>query len=426
MTDFYSKFISSFKRRGLVGNILTLVAGTTVAHAISVLISPILTRLFSPEEFGEFALYMSIVSVSSVVVTGRYELAIILPKCEKDALRIMMLSLILTFFISIILLVCLIVFYPAITSTLNVQDGRLLLFAVISVFLNGVYQNFYYWSNRQCSYKTMSSSKITQILGSSVVQVLGGIAGFGVVSFISGNILGLILSTKRLLRNFKKGENWFLELKLEKLKECAVRYVNFPKFLILAHFMNSLSHQVPVILFSSYYGVGVVGYLALVQRVLKIPLVMIGGAVGQVFRQRASREYIENKECKSSYLKTLFGLTAISLPGFSVLYFAAPSLIVFVFGEQWGDSAVYARYLLPMYFFQFISSPLSSMYMIAEKQKHDIFLQTLILIGTAISISLGNKFGADIDSIMYYSLFSSLVYIGNLFVTYNFSLGKKD
>jgi len=37
-------------------NVLTLMTGTTIAQAIPIAISPILTRIYTPEDFGVFAL----------------------------------------------------------------------------------------------------------------------------------------------------------------------------------------------------------------------------------------------------------------------------------------------------------------------------------------------------------------------------------
>ena len=90
-------------------NVLTLMTGTTIAQAIPIAISPILTRIYAPEDFGMFALYMSVASIISVIATGRYELAIMLPKKDEDAVNIVALSIIISFFVSFISL--LIVFF---------------------------------------------------------------------------------------------------------------------------------------------------------------------------------------------------------------------------------------------------------------------------------------------------------------------------
>ncbi|MCL2412727.1 MAG: hypothetical protein FWC98_01150, partial [Bacteroidales bacterium] len=73
-------------------NFLTIGFGTTIAQSIPILVAPLLTRLFSPEDFGVFANYMAMLGFLVVVNTGQYQLGIILPKVHKDAVNIAILS----------------------------------------------------------------------------------------------------------------------------------------------------------------------------------------------------------------------------------------------------------------------------------------------------------------------------------------------
>ena len=74
-------------------NVLTLMTGTSIAQAIPIAISPILTRIYTPEDFGVFALYMAIATVVSVIATGRYETAIMLPKKDSEAINLFIVSI---------------------------------------------------------------------------------------------------------------------------------------------------------------------------------------------------------------------------------------------------------------------------------------------------------------------------------------------
>jgi len=85
-------------------NVLTLMTGTTIAQAIPIAISPVLIRIYTSEDFGVFALYMSIASILSVVATGRYEMAIMLPKKDSDAINVVVLSMIISFLLVLYLL----------------------------------------------------------------------------------------------------------------------------------------------------------------------------------------------------------------------------------------------------------------------------------------------------------------------------------
>ena len=138
-------------------NVLTLMTGTTIAQAIPIAISPILTRIYTPEDFGMFALYMSIASIIAIVATGRYELAIMLPKKDEDAINIVALSIIISFFVSFISLLIVFIFNTQITNILgNPEISIWLYFIPLTVLLTGIYQSFNYWSNRKKQYKRLA------------------------------------------------------------------------------------------------------------------------------------------------------------------------------------------------------------------------------------------------------------------------------
>ena len=100
-------------------NVLTLMTGTTIAQAIPIAISPILTRIYTPEDFGVLALFVAITTIFGTIANARYELAIMLPKKDEDAINIFALGFIITCFISLILLILVLVFNDYFTKLLG-------------------------------------------------------------------------------------------------------------------------------------------------------------------------------------------------------------------------------------------------------------------------------------------------------------------
>jgi len=72
-------------------SVLALVGGTTLAQALSFLFSPIQTRLFSPEVFGELSVFTSITGIVGIIICLRYELAIVLPKDDDEGFALLLL-----------------------------------------------------------------------------------------------------------------------------------------------------------------------------------------------------------------------------------------------------------------------------------------------------------------------------------------------
>ena len=102
-------------------NVLTLMTGSTLSQAISIAVSPILTRLYKPEDFGLYAIFVAIITIIGTIASGRYELAIILPKKEEDAINIFGLGILITIFMTVLTAILVFVFNDSIVYLLNNQ-----------------------------------------------------------------------------------------------------------------------------------------------------------------------------------------------------------------------------------------------------------------------------------------------------------------
>ncbi|HIB85036.1 MAG TPA: translocase, partial [Chromatiaceae bacterium] len=177
-------------------NVITLMTGTTLAQAIPIAISPILTRLYTPEDFGVLALYMAVTALVSAIATGRYELAIMLPKNDVDAANIVALTITVTSMISLVTLSVVMIYNTEITLLLgNPEISNWLYIVPLTVFLTGVYQSLNYWSNRKKHYKRLSTSRVLQSgTGAGASLSMGG-AGFSSGGLIIGQIVGQSVAT---------------------------------------------------------------------------------------------------------------------------------------------------------------------------------------------------------------------------------------
>ena len=91
------------KNAEFIRSVGVLAGGTAVAQLIPVLITPVLTRLWSPEAFGGLATYIAVVSILGMVSLGRLDMALMLPKKNDDALRIIEFSLLISITFALLL-----------------------------------------------------------------------------------------------------------------------------------------------------------------------------------------------------------------------------------------------------------------------------------------------------------------------------------
>jgi len=154
-------------------NVLTLMTGTVVAQAIPIAISPILTRIYSPEEFGLFALFFAILSILSVLANGRYENAVMLPKKDSDAINIFALGFIINTFLSLFLLVIVVLFNDDFTRLLGNDDIAIWLYFIpIALFFTGLFNILNSFNNRQKNYKDIADAMVMKSMVLAVVQIL--------------------------------------------------------------------------------------------------------------------------------------------------------------------------------------------------------------------------------------------------------------
>ena len=349
-------------------NVLTLMTGTSIAQAIPIAISPILTRIYTPEDFGMFALYMSVASIFSVVATGRYELAIMLPKKDEDAVNIMVLSIIIAFFVSLITFLIVFIFNTQITRLLgNPEISNWLYFIPVTVLLTGIYQSLNYWSNRKKQYKRLATSRVVQSATTATTNLGMGFGGFGSSGLILGGVLGQGLASFVLGKMIWKEDRYRLK-SFSKLRIFALskKFIKFPKFNLPNALIDSFRLSGISILIAKFFTTSTLGQFSLAWKMIQLPISLLGSSISQVFFQKIAIE--EKYKLYVIIVKFINRATIIALPLFVLIYIFSEKLFVFIFGIDWELAGKMASVMSPWLFFNFITSPLSTIFIKINKQ----------------------------------------------------------
>tara|TARA_R110002051_G_scaffold285230_1_gene347446 strand:- start:2491 stop:3702 length:1212 start_codon:yes stop_codon:yes gene_type:complete len=377
--------------------------GTTIAQAIPLAITPILTRLYTPEDFGVLALFMAITAVLGGVANGKYEPAIMLPKSNKDALNIVYLSVIIASCFSLVLLLTIVLFKNWIV--LRLDEPKIepwLYFVPIAVFSLGLYNAFLVYNNRLKLYKDISISSISKAGGQSLTQVVFGLFKVGAGGLIIGQIVSYFTGNLVLVRNTFKNNSFKETVDKAVIKKMAGKYKKFPFFSLPSFFINSINLNVIHFLIASIFSVTTLGFYSLTQRMIGIPSRVLGSSIGQVYFQRASEKYNENRITSSIFLQTLKKLLLIGFPIFIVGYFVVEPVFSFVFGEEWRIAGTYAKIIIPLAFIRFMSSTLSVTAIIHNKQQYGLFINMLLLVTTIGMFLYAKTTGLDFEDLLTY------------------------
>lgn len=384
-------------------NVLTLMIGTTIAQVIPIATSPIFTRIYSPKDFGVFALYVAVVSMISVIATCRYEIAIMLPVNDYDSINIAVLSGIIAFIVSIVTFLITFFLNSEFIQILdNPKIAKWLYLTPLSIFLLGLYQILVYWSNRKKQFKRVAISKIVQTLCATFASLVFGFCGIGEGGLIGGWVIGQVIVTTILAWQTFGIDKWNKEyVSMKRIIKNAKEYADFLKINSLHALTDVLQSNGVIFLISTFFGSTILGIYSLSMRILDTPFSMIGTSIAQVFYQKAVEIY--NKEADIDFLlkKMILNLSLISLPIFTGLFFFAPLIFTLLFGENWKDAGVYVRILSPWFYLKFIGTTISHIPVIINKQKQAFYFSSFGNVLIILSILCGSYFTRDIKITFY-------------------------
>ncbi|KAF0279731.1 oligosaccharide flippase family protein [Spiribacter aquaticus] len=393
-----------------IRSVSILAGGTAAGQIIVVAASPVLTRLYSPEDFGLLAVFASLLGILGVVASLRFELAIPLPESDDEAASLTVLSLLVVVGMALLATAIVIPWRAPIAAAVNaplLEDYIWLL--PLGLFLMGVYQVFNYWAIRTKSYPAIARTKLTQAVSMIAVQI-GGYA-LGPVSLLLGRAFGQAAGTSTLgSLAFVSRREAFRKVTLSGVYKAAARYCNFPLYSSWAGLLNAGGSQIPPILFSAFYSAGAAGLYILAHRVIAMPMTLVGSAIADVFMPNAI-DAVREARLRDSVASLQRQLAWIALPPAALLFVAAPEAFRVAFGADWEQAGYMIRWLTPMLVLQFVVSPLSRIFVVLQRQRLSLLLQAnlfLLRLGCFVLIWF---FSPDLlDAVIWFGLVSSLGY----------------
>ncbi len=408
-----NKYINNLKQNTYILQIITLMSGTIIAQIVTFAFIPILTRLYTPSEFGVYALFFSVVSILGLVSSLKYDQAIMLPKSDKDAQSLVFLSMMLTLGMVLLVSIGLFLFYD---FFVDYFDGlsHVIWMIPIGILLMGLFQIFSAYSSRQQFYKKQATVRVANSFTLVGIQSISKYA-FKFDGLILGKLTADAVSVFLLLKYHLKKQTLQLQsLSRRRLRANVKRYDHFPKYQSFTVFLNAISQSIPILFLASFYSAEIAGFYSLTYRVLHVPAGLIGSSTREVYYQKASKLHAAGEDIFNLYLKTTLGLLKIFiLPFFTILFFGE-YLFDFVFGDEWGMSGTFAQILIIWYLFGFINVPSIVTFSILNLQKVQMQLEFISLILRFFSIYAGFYFfNSYIVSLLFFALSSVTI---NVFV----------
>jgi O-antigen/teichoic acid export membrane protein len=370
---------------------------------------------------------MSVAGIIGTAATWRYELAVILPERDEDADILVIISFWAAVITGLLALLSIIFWHSNIAVLLgNKSIEPWLYFVPISIVLTGIYNALNYWLNRHELYSRMSFSRIIRSSVGSGTNVGMGCLKTGVGGLIAGNLAGQFAATSILAKYFlKSGAYKTNVIDLKKIIPLAKRYLNHPVHLMPSHFIGSVAVQLPILIISGFFGATVTGFYSLAQRMISMPSSLIANAIGDVYRQKASAAYIKHGEFRGLFLQTLSKTFFLALPPFAVLFFIAPDLFSFVFGETWRVAGEYSRIMVVGAFFQFVYVPVDKGALIVGATRYILIWHIFRLLGFATIAFILTMVKVNVTKVIWgVVVVNSTLYLADIIIGYQFSKGR--
>lgn len=369
-------------------------AGTLIGQLILMLSAPLLTRLYTPADYGVLASYSALVLILSALVTMRYEQAVLLPRSDEEAEQLMRLALLLTVALSLLagLTLWTIAHWanPVFLQPLRPYIGLL----TLSVLLHGASQVMTYWLIRQQRFRPQLHSRWVQALAYTATQLGSGMLRVGAVGLLLGQVMGQLAAAMTLLLGGRPRQSVNCKgaviplapnclplathhsplairhspVTVRRLLLLMRRHKQFPLYSLPAALLNVLGQQAPLLLAASLYSLKEAGWLTLGLRLIGMPVDLIATSLGQVYLGRAA----ELGRHSPTELRAFVGRTIQRLFGFALLPTAAlmlvaPPLFAWLFGAEWRTSGEYLQILAPVLLMRLVTAPVAQTLVVARR-----------------------------------------------------------
>lgn len=375
-----SKSTSSKKKTLFAHDVMKLALGTVFAQAISILISPILTRLYGPEAFGLSALFGGIAGIIGVVACLQYDAAIILPKDDEDAVNLLGLSFFFVTLVSITTVPVIWLIGPQILGLMKATELNPYIWLIpVAIFVNGALFALNYWNSRTKQFGRLSFARVNSTVATAGVQIGASSIGHAtMVGLIFGSLSGSAVSALVLGGQIWRDDKMMLcrSLNFKDMVSGLRRYKNFPLYSTWTVLLNTLSWQVPTFLLSAYFSSTIVGYYYLSMMVFQLPMSLIASSISQVFLQHAA-EAKHSGSLSTLVEGSILRLSKLAIFPSLVLLIIGREIFSVIFGAHWTEAGVYVQILAPWMFFAFMVSPMSTLFLVLEKQRMSFAINTL-------------------------------------------------
>ncbi|MAZ47784.1 MAG: hypothetical protein CME65_04435 [Halobacteriovoraceae bacterium] len=366
--------IGNVKRKLLIS-----LSGTALAQIIHLLFTPILTRVYTPEEFGELAILIAFGGIVTAVATARYDVAIVVAT-EEERVVLDKGIIKISYFVGLFLiLIALIIFYMG-----KNNYGILCFFLAFIAIIRANYQSKRSILNSYGKYSQMANGRVVENTSNGVIAFALSFFQVGSIGLMLAKTLSYLIPVKYYSSITKKLVPQSLEVGTS---ETLKKFIKFPKYSIASSLIDQINLGFSIFAFTYLYGEAIAGHVSMTTRVLSLPINFIGVAFLDVFREKATKDYLKFGNFKTIFIKFFLSLAFLAVLGFAIITTLGEPIFILVLGEQWETAGQFATIAIALYSVRLISSPLTFSFQLNQNQQAHMLFEVLILFVSLAAVS---------------------------------------
>lgn len=395
--------------------VATLATGTSIAQIITIATSPIITRLFSPESLGVSALFISIIGPLAIISTLSYPIAIVLPRNQSQAVKLILLSIYLAVVFTFALIILWLISEQKISEifdTNSIQSYAYLApLAILGTSISGIITQ---WLIRNKSFLLISKIAIITAIITSAIKIIVGYYYPDPIVLIYSAIIGYYISLFYIkfiqpdefieIKFFNFSKKHFLQL-----YNISIKYLDFLIYRTPQTLLNYMNHSISIFMLTLLFGLESAGYYSLAFAVLSVPITVISGSVYQAIYPKINSVFLDGQSIYPYLIKSILWLSVFGLLPTVTLIFFGKEIFTFIFGDEWEKTGIYVQFMSVALFFYYIGRPIFAAIPVLKLQRDLLFWEVCDLILRSLIFYFAYKYNFnDLFVISLLSIFTSI------------------
>lgn len=416
-----SKNPSNFRK-----NFLRVASANAGSQFVILAFTPLLTRLFSPTEFGLAAIFTTLLNVTAAICIWKFD-RIIPNSKQSDEVAILSLAG-FSFLLSYSFLILVLIAYASPLYSIwqgFEQLGVLLYLLPIAIFFVGMRDLCHSWHVWKSDMVPVSNGRWFYALSYISFSLALGVFGCVYYGLVGGRVIAFAIAGFYLIYSCRKILRSFARISFDNLKSILYKAIPLASQSCAVTLLNTFSKSLVIVLLSQLFGLVVVGQYALVTRLVLTPMQVITKSLGLSFWSRAAELARQQsyKKLQKLYLKVIAAMMALAFAVVSIALFS-PIYLPTILGSEWAGTGQILIAALPLLVGNIIFASTNHL-VVFDMQRFQFIADGSRAILLLVSYFLSLKLELDVITTIFLFSFSSLIGHTALFAIHIYIYKKK-